>query len=375
MPQSQPLDIIAPLDLGAERRQVGADIQRAVANVLDSGQYVLGPEVARFEDDFARFQHSAHAVGVASGTDALVLALRALDVGPGDLVLTSPFTFFASAGSIAWVGARPVFCDVDPETALIDPQRARDALVPGVKGILPVHLYGQLADLRGFRELADEKGLFLLEDAAQAHGAERDGARAGEVGELATFSFYPTKNLGTAGEGGAVLTPRDDLAERLRRLRDHGSPRKYTHAELGTNSRLEAIQAAVLNAKLPHLEAWNARRREIAASYDAAFSSGPVKPLRVAEGSVPVYHQYTVRVPGDRDGFLSHLEEQGVRAAVHYPTPVHRQPVAQTFLEGGESFPEAEALAREVVCLPVHPFLTPGHVERVVAAVRGWNPR
>lgn len=367
-------NVIQPLDLVAERAQLGSALEDAVLSVLHSGQYVLGPEVERFERDFAALHGAEHGIGVASGTDALILALRGLGVGPGDRVLTSPFTFFASAGAIAWVGAQPVFCDVDPETALIDPETAEKALGPGVKGILPVHLYGQLVDVTGFRQLCDDKGLFLLEDAAQAHAAVRGGKRAGEVGDVATFSFYPTKNLGAAGEGGALVTRNGDLAKRLRELRDHGSPAKYSHAFVGTNSRLAALQAAVLNVKLPHLAAWTDRRRAIAGHYDEALGGGShVTPLRCAADSEPVYHQYTVRVrTGTRDAFLEHLGERGVRAAVHYPSPVHHQAAAREWGVGPGDFPHAEALAREVVCLPVHPFLSDGDAERVAAAATAW---
>jgi len=277
---------IPPIDLAAERAELGHALHDAIVRVLESGHYVLGPEVEALERDFAALQHARFGVGVASGTDALTVALKALGVEPGDGVVTSPFTFFASAGCVAWIGARPQLCDVDPETALIEPETARAAIDGTTRCLLPVHLYGQLADLSGFRALADEKGLTLLEDAAQAHGAERDGLRAGEVGDAAAFSFYPTKNLGAAGEGGMVLTRSEEVATELKLLRDHGMPAKYRHASVGTNSRLQAMQAAVLNVKLPRLEAWNARRREVAARYDEAFAgSDVVKPLRTLPGS------------------------------------------------------------------------------------------
>lgn len=368
---------IPMLDLAAEREACGAALSERVLEVLHSGRYVLGPEVEAFEAEFAAFQRAPHAIGMASGTDALILALRAAGVGPGDLVATSPFTFFASAASIAWIGARPVLVDVDPATALMTPEGTREALQcwgGRVKAILPVHLYGQLVDVRGFRALADEIGAVLIEDAAQAHGAERDGVRAGELGDLACFSFYPTKNLGCAGDGGAVLARDEALAGRVRRLRDHGSPVKYEHAELGTNSRLAAIQAAVLRVKLPHLEAWNRRRQELAARYDRALADLPgIAPLAVAPGSRPVYHQYTVRIAPSlgRSAVAAALAEQGIASAVHYPSPVHAQPAAAPWGYGPGSLPVSEALAREVLCLPVHPFLSDGDVDRVAAALRG----
>lgn len=366
--RASPTDVIAPIDLAAERAALGGALDKAVRRVLASGQYVLGPEVEAFEREFARCQRTAYGLGVGSGTDALILALRALGVGPGDHVVTTPFTFFASAAAIAWIGARPVLADVDPKTALLDPERSASAIDARTTCVLPVHLYGQLADLRAFRALCDERGLALLEDAAQAHGAERDGLRAGELGDAAAFSFYPTKNLGAAGEGGLVLARSAEIAGRVRRLRDHGSLEKYVHAELGTNSRLQAIQAAVLRAKLPHLEAWNERRRRLAAHYDALLAESElVRPLAVAPGSLPVYHQYTVRVAGDgrRDRVLAGLREQRIQAAVHYPRPVHLQEAARPWGYGPGDFPAAEALAREVLCLPIHPFLEDAQVERV----------
>ena len=361
---------IRALDLAAEWAELGEELERAALRVLASGRYVLGPEVEAFEREFARFQRVEHAVGVASGTDALVLALRALGVERGDRVLTSPFTFFASAASIDWIGARVVLCDVEPDTALIDPKRVEDTL-EGVACILPVHLYGALADMQRLRALADLAGASLVEDAAQAHGAERDGVRAGELGDAAAFSFYPTKNLGAAGEAGAVLTRREDLALRLRRLRDHGSSAKYQHAEVGTNSRLHALQAALLSVKLPRLEQWNERRRQLAALYDAAFAgSESVRPLARPPRSRCAYHQYTVRlVDRDRDRVAAGLAARGIHAAVHYPLPVHLQPAASGWGYGPGSLPVAEGLAREVLCLPVHPYLGASDVERVADAL------
>jgi len=364
---------VTMLDLAAERAALGSAVADAVSDVLASGRYVLGPVVEGFERDFASFQRAPHAVGVASGTAALELALEAAGVCVGDAVLTSPFTFFASAAVIARRGARVVLADIDPETALITPETARAALAASgpVKCLLPVHLYGQLVDVEGFRSLADELGASLIEDAAQAHGAERDGRRAGELGDMACFSFYPTKNLGCAGEGGLVTALTDELDGRLRRLRDHGSGAKYVHEDLGTNSRLHSIQAAVLATKLPHLEGWNARRREVAEAYDQGLDDAPgVQALHKAAGSV--HHQYAVRVTGGggREEAAAILAERGIQSAVHYPRPVHLQPAAASWGYGEGSLPEAEKLAREVLCLPIHPFLGEEDVKRVVAALR-----
>jgi len=363
---------IHPVDLAAERAEVGPELESAVLAVLRSGRYVLGPEVEAFERDFAALHGAAHGVAVGSGTDALVLALRALGIAPGDHVVTSPFSFFASAGTILWLGARPVLADVDEDTALLDPAAAAAAVDERTTAILPVHLYGQLCDLEAFRRLADARGLALVEDAAQAHGARRGSYSCGTLGDAAAFSFYPTKNLGAAGEGGMVLTSRADTAERLRRLRDHGSAEKYVHDEVGTNSRLQSIQAAVLNRKLPFLEGWNERRRVHAARYDAAFATSPaVRPLQVVPDSRHAYHQYTVRLENReaRDAVQRGLAERAISAAVHYPTPVHLQPAASGLGYGPGDFPVAERLAAQVLCLPVHPFLTPEDVDRVAAAV------
>ncbi|HVS12202.1 MAG TPA: DegT/DnrJ/EryC1/StrS family aminotransferase [Planctomycetota bacterium] len=372
-PQSPPRGApIAPLDLAAERAELGEALPRAVLRVLESGRYVLGPEVEAFEREFAEAHGARHAVGVASGTDALVLALLALGVEPGDGVVTSPFTFFASAAAIAWIGARPVLADIDPETGLLEAESAASAVDRLTRCLLPVHLYGQLADVRAFRELADARGLSLLEDGAQAHGARRDGLCCGALGDAAAFSFYVTKNLGAAGEGGLVATRHAALARTLRELRDHGSPQKYVHARIGTNSRLQALQAAVLRVKLPHLERWNERRRALAARYGRAFEgSATVRPLATVPGGLHAYHQYAVRIAGGRgrEAVRAGLERRGITAAVHYPTPVHLQEAAREWGYGPGDFPAAEALAREVLCLPIHPFLSDADVERVAEAV------
>lgn len=364
---------IGPVDLAAEREAVGPVLEEKMLECLRSGAYVLGPEVKAFEAEFAAYQRTAHALGVASGTDALILGLRALDVGPCDGVVTSAYTFFASAGTVAWIGARPQLVDVDYDTALITPETAAAAIDETTKCLLPVHLYGQLADIMGFRALADEAGLKLLEDAAQAHGAERDTKRAGEVGDATAFSFYPTKNLGAPGDAGAILTPSDEVAARLRALRDHGSREKYRHDSVGTNSRLASLQAAALRTKLPHLEAWTDRRAEIAKLYDERFKdSDDVRPLLRLENTRHAYHQYSVRVPASkRAAVLERLREQSIFAAVHYPSPVHQQPIAAEWGYGPDAFPNAALLSTEILCLPVHPFLSDEQAERVAEALLG----
>ena len=362
---------IGPVDLAAEREAVGPALEEKMLECLRSGAYVLGPEVKAFEAEFAAYQRTAHALGVASGTDALILGLRALGVGVCDGVVTSACTFFASAGTIAWIGARPQLVDVDYDTGLITPEAAAAAVDETTKCVLPVHLYGQLVDVMGFRALADEAGIGFLEDAAQAHGAERDGKRAGEVGDVTAFSFYPTKNLGAPGDGGAVLTPSEELAAKLAQLRDHGSREKYRHDSVGTNSRLASLQACALRTKLPHLEAWNDRRASLAAIYDERFADADkVQPLTRQEGTRHVYHQYSVRLPAElRDRVIERLREQSIFAAVHYPSAVHHQPVAAEWGYGLDAFPNAARLATEILCLPVHPFLTDEQAERVAEAL------
>lgn len=363
---------IGPVDLAAERRELGPELDAAALRVLASGRFVLGPEVEAFERAFAAHHGVAHGVGVATGTDALILGLLALGIEPGDGVVTTPFSFFASAAAIAWIGARPLLADVDPHTAQLDPAAAERALDGRTRALLPVHLYGQLADVRAFRALADRRGLRLLEDGAQAHGARRDGFACGALGDAGAYSFYVTKNLGAAGEGGMVLTQSAETAARLRRLRDHGSPSKYVHVHLGTNSRLQALQAALLAVKLPHLERWNARRRVLAARYDAGFAgSRTVVPLGVPPGTLHGYHQYTVRIRGGRtrDEVQAELAARQIVTGVHYPTPVHLQEAARPWGHGPGDFPHAEALAREVLCLPIHPHLDESDVDRVIESL------
>jgi dTDP-4-amino-4,6-dideoxygalactose transaminase len=363
---------IGPVDLAAERAELGPALYQAVERVLDSGRFVLGPEVEAFERDFARLHGVAHGVALASGTDALWLGLLALGIEPGDHVITTPFTFFASAACIALVGAKPVLADVDYDTALLDVKQAEAAIDSRTKCILPVHLYGQLADMRAFKALADRRGLKLLEDGAQAHGATRDGHACGALGDLGAFSFYVTKNLGAAGEGGLVLTRHEAVARSLRELRDHGSPSKYVHTRIGTNSRLHALQAAILNVKLPHLERWNSRRRALAALYDAAFAGQDVvAPLKKLPGVVHGYHQYTVRLRGSRprEEVVAGLAQRKIAVGVHYPQPVHTQEAAKPWGYSAGDFPNAERLAREVICLPIHPFLSDADVERTAEAV------
>jgi len=355
------------LDLNAQHASLGERLDGAIASVVGHGQFVQGPEVARFEDAFARFCDARHCVGTSSGTSAIELALRAAGIGRGDEVVTTPLTFIATVAPIVQAGAHPVLADVDAATGLVQVESVEAAITPRTAALLPVHLYGQTIDLDGFRSLADRHKLFLLEDAAQAHGARWRGRRAGSVGDAATFSFFPGKNLGALGDAGCVTTNDQALDARIRKLADHGRVDKYRHDELGINARLDTLQAAVLLAKLPHLDDWNERRRRHAAAYDEAFGPAPgVDRIRVRDGALAVYHQYVVRL-ADRDRVREELRERGISTGVHYPVPLHWQPALDGVATG--SFPVAERLAREVTSLPVFPELSSEQRDAVVAGV------
>jgi dTDP-4-amino-4,6-dideoxygalactose transaminase len=358
------------LDLHAQHAYVGEALDAAIARVVAHGQFVQGPEVAEFEESFAEFCEARYCVGTSNGTSAIELALRAAGIGPADEVVTTPFTFIATVEPILQAGARPVLVDVDAETGLLEADVVESAITPRTAALVPVHLYGQTVDLDAFRALADRHKLFLLEDAAQAHGARWRGRRAGSVGDASTFSFFPGKNLGAFGDAGCVTTNDEAVARRVRKLRDHGRIDKYRHDELGTNARLDTLQAAVLSAKLPHLERWNDLRRRHAESYDEAFAAvSGVEPIRIAENALPVYHQYVVRL-AHRDAARAALAEVGIASAVHYPVPLHRQPALEG-LVGGD-FPAAERLARDVLSLPVFPELSREQRNSVVAAMAGF---
>lgn len=360
------------LDLTRHDAKLRREVARAVEEVFASGRFVLGPSTERFERDLAAFLGVRHVIGVSSGTDALLVALMALEVGPGDEVVTSPFSFFASAGVVARLGARPVFVDIEPSTFLMDPSRLEAALTPRTRAIEPVHLYGQCADMEPILEIGRRRGIPVVEDACQAIGARHGGRAAGTLGTLGAFSFYPTKNLGAAGDAGAVVTDDDRLAERVRSLRVHGASKTYFHARVGGNFRLDAVQAAVLDARLPRLEAWNARRRTIARRYGERLA-GEARAGRVvlpgeAPGRIHVYHQYVVRV-ADRDGVRRRMAERAVATSVFYPVPLHLQECFASLGGRAGDFPEAERAAREVLALPMFPELSDAEVERVAAAL------
>lgn len=367
-------------DPAREWRELESELTAAVRRVAASGRFVLGEEVERFEGHVAERTGTRQAVGVASGTDALLLVLRALGVGEGDEVITSPFTFFATVEAVLHAGARPVFADVRPETLDLDPEAAAAAVTGDTAAVIPVHLYGQMADMAALRAVAERARLALVEDAAQAFGAaqlagEEGGGsrwvRAGAAGHAGCFSFYPTKNLGAWGEGGMVVTDDPVLAGRVRRLRNHGEVGGGRHVEVGWNSRLPALQAAVLDAKLKRVEEWNARRRAHAAAYDRALEGvDGVEPPRVRAGNRHVYGQYTIRCR-DRDAVKARLEEAGVEFGVYYPVPCHLQEPLSGLGYGKGDFPAAERAAEEVLSLPVFPLMTGAERDRVAAAVAG----
>ena len=360
------------LDLTRYDADLERDIASAVRAVFASGRFVLGPPHEAFERALAGLLGARHVVGMSSGTDALLAALMALGVGPGDEVVTSPFTFFASAGVVARLNAKPVFVDIEPGTFNLDPARLEAALSSRTKAIQPVHLYGQCADLSPILEIAGRRGIPVVEDACQAIGATYGDKAAGTFGAMGAFSFYPTKNLGAAGDAGAVATDDDRLAETLRSLRNHGGSKTYYHDRVGGNFRLDTVQAAVLGAKLPRLAAWNERRRAIAARYGEllaeAARAGRVTLPAQADGRRHVFHQYVVRV-SDRDGVRKRLSERGIGSSVFYPVPLHLQTCFRDLGGRPGDFPHAERAAREVLALPIFPELTDGEVERVAGAL------
>ncbi|WP_027892480.1 DegT/DnrJ/EryC1/StrS family aminotransferase [Calidithermus chliarophilus] len=365
------------IDLQSEYRLLKPDIDAALERVLASGAFVGGPEVAALERELSEYLGVPHVVGVGSGTDALFIALRALGVGPGDEVVTTPFTFVATVEAILIAGARPVLVDIDPRTFNLDPELLEAAVTERTRAVLPVHLYGQVAPMAEIRAVAERHGLKILEDAAQAIGARyceaggAGGAMAGTLGHAAGFSLYPTKNLGAYGDGGFITTADAAVAEEARLLASHGSKVRYHHVRAaGYTSRLDGVQAAILRVKLPHLEGWNRRRREIARRYDEGLR-GAVQTPTPPPYARHVYHQYTVRAP-ERDRLQAFLKERGVASSVHYPLPVHLQPAYRDLAPEG-SLPHAEQAAREVLSLPMHPFLTDAQVEAVIEAVRAYS--
>ncbi len=360
------------LDLKAQYAGIKAEIDAAVLQVLASSQYVLGPEVAAFESEFAAFCGAPLGVAVNSGTSALHLALLAAGIGPGCEVVTTPHTFVATVAAIVYTGAKPVFADIDPVSMTIDPQAVARAISPATRAIIPVHLYGQCADMDPILDMARKRGICVIEDACQAHGAQYKGRPAGSLGDMACFSFYPGKNLGAYGEGGMVTTGNPEFARTLRMLRDWGAERKYHHVLKGYNYRMEGIQGAILRVKLRHLPAWTDSRRAVAAVYDRLLADSAVSPPVELPENRHVYHVYAVRSP-ERDALQAHLTERGVGTGIHYPIPVHLLPAYADLGHGPGSFPATEKAASEVLSLPMYPELPLDMAEAAAKHVREFG--
>ncbi|MBI4580411.1 MAG: DegT/DnrJ/EryC1/StrS family aminotransferase [Planctomycetes bacterium] len=360
------------LDLAAQSRSVESEVKQAVLSVLDSQRYVLGPEADALETEIAAFCGVKYGVAVCNGSDALLVSLMALGIGPGDEVIVPTFTFFATAGSVARVGAKPVFADIRPDTFNVDPDAVAAAITSKTRAIIPVHLYGQCADMDRITALAQRHGLAVIEDGAQAIGAKRNDRGVGSYGTAATLSFYPTKNLSGVGEGGMVLTNDGDLAARVKSLRNHGQTGQYEHAWIGGNFRLDGIQAAALRVKLRRLPAWNDARRRHADRYDQAFRGSPVTPPPVEASCHHVYHQYTIRSPR-RDALRAHLTAAEISSGVYYPLPLHLQPCFAYLGYRKGQLAVAERACEEVSSLPIFPEMTQAQQDHVIETIRAFS--
>ena len=345
------------LDLKAQYATIRDEILASVSQVLESQQCIGGPKVAELEEKIAALCNCKYAVGTSSGTDAILNSLMSLDIGPGDEVITTPFTFFATVGCIARVGARPVFVDIDPKTFNINPQLIDSAITPKTKAIMPVHLFGQMADMDPIMEIANKYNLVVVEDAAQSITSTYKGRKAGSIGTVGCFSFFPSKNLGGAGDGGMAVTNDEQLYNRLKIMRNHGANPKYYHRYVGGNFRLDAVQAAVLLVKLPLLDEWSEARRHNAAFYDEKFATTAVKTPYISPDCVGVYNQYVIRVP-ERDQLFTYLKEKGIGCEIYYPHPIHLQECFKYLGYQKGDFPETEKAAREVLAIPVYPEIT-----------------
>lgn len=364
------------LDLVAQYREIKDEVLAAMMNVIERQSFIMGQEVGRLETEIARISHAKHGIACASGTDALLLPLKALDLQPGDEVITTPFTFFATAGTIHNAGGKPVFVDIDPGTMNISPAAIEAAITPKTRAIIVVHLFGQMAAMETITSIAASRQLPIIEDGAQSIGARRNingtWRMSGELGSVGTLSFFPTKNLGAWGDGGLMVTQDDQLADRLRRLRLHGGTRQYLHEEVGTNSRLDTLQAAVLLAKLPHLERWNLARKRNAERYNAAFAGHPaICPPAVDPANDHIFHQYTIRVP-QRDGLQAHLKSRGIGHSIYYPLALHLQPCFAYLGYRRGSLPVAEAAMESVISLPIYPEMVEAQQEMVIDAVQSF---
>ncbi|MFT4414440.1 DegT/DnrJ/EryC1/StrS family aminotransferase [Fredinandcohnia humi] len=359
------------LDLTEQYQELREQMLQTLDEVMGSAHFILGDNVKKLESDIATYSNASHAIGCGNGSDAIHIALQAAGVGEGDEVITTPFTFFATGGAIVRVGATPVYVDIDPVTFNIDPAKVEEAVTEKTKAIIPVHLYGQMADMDGLVAVAKKHNLFIIEDGAQAIGAKYKGKTVGELGTAGTYSFFPTKNLGAYGDAGMIVTSNDEIAENCRVIRVHGSKPKYYHHVLGYNSRLDELQAAILNVKFPHLNKWSELRREKAANYtrllNEALPNEVVTPVEV-EGNYHVFHQYTIRVE-KRDELQKYLKEQGVETMIYYPLALHLQPVFKNLGYKEGDFPEAEKAAKEALSLPMFPELALEQQEYVVSKI------
>jgi len=365
---------VAYLDLAAQIRSIRPKLDSAIARVLDSCAFCLGPEVEQFEKDFARYCGAEHCIGFNNGTSALHVAMLLLGIGPGDEVITTPFTFVATSWAICYAGARPVFVDIEDDTFNLDPNLVERAITSRTRAILPVHLYGHPADLDRLLAISQQHNLPLIEDAAQAHGAKFRGRSVGTFGKMSCYSFYPGKNLGACGEGGALVTNNASLAKRARALRDHGSTRRYYHDEIGYNYRMEGIQGAVLGVKLEYLDAWTSERRRVAERYNKLLADTPLQLPGEADYAQSAWHLYVVRHPL-RDALKAHLDAHQIGCGMHYPVPLHLQKAFAHFGYKPGAFPIAEKAARECLSLPIYPELTDQEIQTVTDAIADFFSR
>ncbi len=358
---------IQMVDLKRQYQKYKSEFDMAVAEVLASAQFINGPDVKKLAEEMQAYLQVKQAIPCASGTDALQLALMALEIGPGDEVITTPFTLVATAETIGLLGARPVYADIEEKTYNIDPEKIEAAITEKTRAIIPVHLYGQPADLDSILEIAGKHNLPVIEDAAQAVGARYKEKPVCSFGQIGCISFFPSKNLGAYGDAGMVTAQDDSLAEKIRMIANHGSKVRYQHDLLGVNSRLDTIQAAILRVKLKYLDEWNEKRRDIAEHYSRGLKGLPVVTPFVADYSEHIYHQYTIQVE-NRDGLQQHLNERGIPNAIHYPIPLHRQPAFKSYTD--RKFPVAERIAEKVISLPMHPDLTTDEQDYIIEAIR-----
>lgn len=365
------MQMIPFVDLKAQYQSLKKEMDKAILDLVGSTQFILGEDVTLFEQEFSKYCDVKHTVAVSSGTEALILALRALEIGPGDEVIVPANTFIATALAVSYVGATPVLVDADDQNYNMDPEHVVRAITPKTKAIMPVHLYGQPADMSLLLKIAKEHKLFVVEDACQAHGAEYKGKRVGGIGDIAAFSFYPGKNLGAYGDGGAVTTNNKKLFDRVTLLHNYGQKIKYHHLVKGTNSRLDTLQASILRVKLPHLDRWNSRRQEIARMYSQGLANLPVTLPAIDKNSTHVFHIYAILTP-KREKLQKHLQENGISAQIHYPVPIHLQKAYAELLHGKGDFPVSEYLANHELSLPMYAEMTDTQVQVVINCVRDF---